>query len=309
MMPIRLDHPPLFSFGDPMLQHEHRSLAAALEPELRDACRGHLGDDLLVHHRPGPTPAQEPGSRPGPIQGSRPDRVCRQAPRRIPRVLLDQKASGSSTARTGNAPPPSPSRPRSVLAGGYELGGLRLRVDRDGEVQKPTTSRPPSMRIRALRDLRDLRRVPRTRPPPGRSSIPTLTPKDPDYQRRDSTRAHRAMSSQPRDGRSADRWTSRPRTGPVTTSTPSSIDGRIGTSTPGATTISTHATRCAGSRHNPEVAPRCALIDLALVAPGCWIEDALYLERLFWGHEEALSAASTPCNELAQCRASLGLPD
>jgi len=33
---------------------------------------------------------------------------------------------------------------------------------------------------------------------------------------------------------------------------------------------------------------RCVLIDLALVHPGCWVEDAVYLERLFWGHADAI---------------------
>lgn len=39
---------------------------------------------------------------------------------------------------------------------------------------------------------------------------------------------------------------------------------------------------------NGGAAGRCVLIDLALVHPGCWIEDALYLERLYWARPEAL---------------------
>lgn len=50
-----------------------------------------------------------------------------------------------------------------------------------------------------------------------------------------------------------------------------------------------------------------ALIDLARVAPGCWVEDALYLERLCWGREEALCGVD-PVKTLAQTRTGLGLP-
>jgi len=32
----------------------------------------------------------------------------------------------------------------------------------------------------------------------------------------------------------------------------------------------------------------CVLIDLALVHPGHWVEDAIYLERQFWGKPEGL---------------------
>ena len=50
-----------------------------------------------------------------------------------------------------------------------------------------------------------------------------------------------------------------------------------------------------------------ALIDLARVGPGCWIEDALYLERLCWGREEILCGVD-PVPTLAKARRSLGLP-
>jgi len=33
---------------------------------------------------------------------------------------------------------------------------------------------------------------------------------------------------------------------------------------------------------------RCVLIDLGLVHRGSWVEDAVYLERVFWGHENKL---------------------
>ena len=53
--------------------------------------------------------------------------------------------------------------------------------------------------------------------------------------------------------------------------------------------------------------PDAALIDLALVHPGSWIEDALYLERLFWGHEDKLFGVR-PLEDLAREREALGLP-
>ena len=51
----------------------------------------------------------------------------------------------------------------------------------------------------------------------------------------------------------------------------------------------------------------CALIDLALVAPGSWIEDALYMERLFWGRPDQLCDID-PLTTLAATRSSIGLP-
>jgi len=50
-----------------------------------------------------------------------------------------------------------------------------------------------------------------------------------------------------------------------------------------------------------------ALIDLAKVTPGCWIEDALYLERLCWGREDLLCGVD-PLTTLASTRRGLGLP-
>jgi aminoglycoside phosphotransferase (APT) family kinase protein len=52
---------------------------------------------------------------------------------------------------------------------------------------------------------------------------------------------------------------------------------------------------------------RCVLLDLALVHPGHWVEDALYLERQFWGHPEKLFGIK-PVSELARVRRERGLP-
>lgn len=51
----------------------------------------------------------------------------------------------------------------------------------------------------------------------------------------------------------------------------------------------------------------CVLIDLALVHPGHWIEDAIYLERQFWGHDELLEGVK-PLASLAKLRREHGLP-
>lgn len=51
---------------------------------------------------------------------------------------------------------------------------------------------------------------------------------------------------------------------------------------------------------------RPVLIDLALVHPGHWLEDALYLERQYWGHTEYLHGMK-PVSELARIRRELGL--
>ncbi|MDF1810270.1 MAG: phosphotransferase [Phycisphaerales bacterium] len=51
----------------------------------------------------------------------------------------------------------------------------------------------------------------------------------------------------------------------------------------------------------------CTLIDLAMVGPGSWIEDALYMERLFWGREQMLCNID-PLKTLASTRESIGLP-
>lgn len=75
-------------------------------------------------------------------------------------------------------------------------------------------------------------------------------------------------------------------------------------------------TWCHGDLHPGNVMTRCSrtcpddrcgvLIDLAMVRPGHWIEDALYIERLYWGREESLAGVE-PFESLAAHRRSLGL--
>lgn len=51
----------------------------------------------------------------------------------------------------------------------------------------------------------------------------------------------------------------------------------------------------------------CVLVDLALVHPGHWVEDALYLERQYWGHADFLHGVK-PVSALARIRRDRGLP-
>lgn len=61
-----------------------------------------------------------------------------------------------------------------------------------------------------------------------------------------------------------------------------------------------------GSGSNGNGRPPCVLIDLALVHSGHWIEDAVYLERQFWGCPEQLFGVH-PVSVLAKHRREMGL--
>ena len=52
--------------------------------------------------------------------------------------------------------------------------------------------------------------------------------------------------------------------------------------------------------------PCCVLLDFAEVAPGHWVEDAVYLERLHWAHMEHLGGVK-PVSMLAKARKAVGL--
>lgn len=56
----------------------------------------------------------------------------------------------------------------------------------------------------------------------------------------------------------------------------------------------------------PDASPA-VLIDLALVHAGHWVEDAVYLERLYWARPELLHGVK-PVAALAKARRALGLP-
>lgn len=61
-----------------------------------------------------------------------------------------------------------------------------------------------------------------------------------------------------------------------------------------------------GGGESGGAAGSCVLIDLALVHAGHWSEDALYLERQYWGHDQALCGIK-PVSALARARRELGL--
>lgn len=52
--------------------------------------------------------------------------------------------------------------------------------------------------------------------------------------------------------------------------------------------------------------PSCVLLDMAEVHAGHWVEDAVYLERLFWGRSDALDGVK-PVSLIARARKQLGL--
>lgn len=58
--------------------------------------------------------------------------------------------------------------------------------------------------------------------------------------------------------------------------------------------------RTGAARHEP-----CVLIDLALVHPGHWVEDAVYLERLYWAKPELLCGVK-PVTEIARLKREQG---
>ncbi len=67
---------------------------------------------------------------------------------------------------------------------------------------------------------------------------------------------------------------------------------------------------CHGDLHPGNAMRRgkaCVLIDLALVHPGHWVEDAVYLERQFWGKPDQLFGVHL-VSMLAKHRRDLGLP-
>lgn len=52
--------------------------------------------------------------------------------------------------------------------------------------------------------------------------------------------------------------------------------------------------------------PCCVLLDFAEVAPGHWVEDAVYMERLHWAHSEKVDGVK-PVSLLAKARKAVGL--
>lgn len=76
--------------------------------------------------------------------------------------------------------------------------------------------------------------------------------------------------------------------------------------TPASAPMSAPCPPTAGASARVAARGGCVLIDLALVHPGHWVEDAVYLERLFWGRPDAFGGLK-PVSFLAQTRRDLGL--
>lgn len=60
-------------------------------------------------------------------------------------------------------------------------------------------------------------------------------------------------------------------------------------------------------RERPDGTHRCVLIDMAMVHPGSWIQDAVYLERILWSRPDLLDGFK-PVSMLAKLRREAGLP-
>lgn len=67
-----------------------------------------------------------------------------------------------------------------------------------------------------------------------------------------------------------------------------------------------NAMRRAPSDNHPAARGQCVLIDLALVHAGHWVEDAVYLERLYWGKPELLHGVK-PVSVVARTLKERGL--
>lgn len=282
-----------------MLQHEHASLAGALEPELRDACAGHLGKISWftadwAHSGAGT------GFSTWTAPGLDPIECVVKFPISY-REYSWTKRLGVIDARDWERSESLAKPTPRVLAGGYELDGYDF-----AWVVMEKFKNPP---LAASLDAQTLWEIFESCAEFQEHAVleeivdPETTPEDPDW-RAEIEESLTCVSTHALEH--ADRWTSaithalenlgaleqRWRERPIDAWCHHDLHAR-------------NAMRRVSN--NPEIHGRCVLIDLALVAPGCWIEDALYLERLCWGREDMLFGLD-PVETLGRCRASLGLP-
>jgi len=282
-----------------MLERPAQTLAAALEPELRDACSGHLGEISWFT-----TPWAHSGAGTAfttwVIPGKEPIECVVKLPvgyreyawtKRLGLVRAEDWERSESHAI------PTP----RVLAGGYELGDYDFAWIVMEKFKNPPLAQ--GLDGRSLWEIFEAAAEFQERAVLEEIVDPSLTPEEPDWDdeiaraieqvdRHDLAGRDRWIRALERVGgrarELAERWATRP------------ID-----------------TWCHRDLHannamrrvsrNPEIRGRCALIDLALVAPGCWIEDALMFERPHWGREDRLWGLD-PVETLARCRRTLGLP-
>jgi len=282
-----------------MLEHARQSLAAALEPELRDACAGHLGEVSWFT-----TPWAHSGAGTAFTTWIMPGREPIECVIKLPVGYSEYawtKRLGLVRAddweRTESHAIPTP----RVLAGGYELGDYDFAWIVMEKFKNPPLAQ--GLDGQGLWEIFEAAAEFQERAVLEEIVDPTLTPAEPEW----GAEVERAIGevdayNLPERGRwvralervrdhadtLAARWDARP------------IDTWCHRDL--------HANNAMRRvSHNPEIRGRCALIDLALVSPGCWIEDALLLERLHWGREERLFGLD-PVETLARCRDALGLP-
>ncbi|MEO0483711.1 MAG: aminoglycoside phosphotransferase family protein [Planctomycetota bacterium] len=268
-------------------------LAVALEPALREACRGSLGDiEWFI------TAAQRGGAATGasnwtPADSDQPQPVIVKLPVGPAEFAWNTALAGPDRAHASAETPPLP----RVIASHTELGGYDLAwivVERLGPALAPAELTKEDLRAalevvaRFHRDAAEVRPVgPRPQPRDWAGLV---------------DRSRRVIRDRLVHIPDDQRWNEALRK--LTKLLPTL------TRTWDARPIETWChgdVHCANiMRRGPDDHEDLALIDLGLVHAGSWIEDALYLERQFWAHPDALHGVK-PLQTLARARKALGL--
>lgn len=283
--------------GLPAVSQDH-ALAGTLEPVLRHACRGHLSPVRWFH-----ATWQHGGAGTGFAEWTAPsgDEIpcVVKVPVSYPEYMWTKRLGLTHQTEWDRSEPMSLPTPR-VLAGGFELGGY----DFAWLVMEKLPGNPIGAHPMEASDLWDLFETTAE----FHAAAILERPIDPSKRRPEQDwsalldRAERQCQAMTTD---EDRWTDAIRR----------TRGCLGTlvSAWEARPIDTwchrdvHAHNAMRRRHADGARGKLVLIDLARIAPGCWIEDALYLERLCWGHPGALCGVD-PLATLAQTREGIGLP-
>ena len=282
-----------------LLEHEHRSLASALEPELRDACAGHLGEiswftATWAHSGAGT------GFSTWTIPGRDPIECVVKFPVGYREYTWTKRLGlvhAHDWERSETLALPTP----RVLAGGYELGGYDFAWLVMEKFKNPPLA--SSLDKQSLWEIFEACAEFQARAVLEELVDPNRAPADPDWGAEIQTAIENIHT---RAIKEPERWT---RALERTLGAIDNLGARWRSRDIDSWCHHDLHARNAMRRisHNPEVHGRCALIDLALVAPGSWIEDALYLERLHWGREDHLFGLD-PVETLGRCREALGLP-
>ena len=277
------------------------SLATSLEPHLRRACQDRLS--AIEWFR---SDWQAGGASTGRAMFNLADGTHAPAIVKVPVGPAEYRwtvaLGGGQTSSHGPADLGCPAlcdfTPR-VLASGTELGGYDLAwlvIERlDGS---PSTARPAEHDVRGLlaaasefyRSAANARSLVDCEPPPAKDWAGLIA------KGRDIIHSHGIAEEQ--------RWNTAIRT--TQRVLPRLIERWMGRPI---------NTWCHGDLHLGNVMHRpapaqarghtCVLIDLALVHPGHWVEDAVYLERLYWAKPELLCGVK-PVSELARLKREQG---